>query len=227
METPEIHDDEPEITTPASTGLSVASLVLGIASLALCLGPLAGIPAVICGHMALSRIKAEPKKFQGHGMALAGTITGYFGIALIFIAIFAALIVPTIAIVREQARMAECSQNLKRIVTAQISYQIEKDGATVGKESWGELLNREGLPPRAFSCPLQSPQDRGAPENVATWSCYVQIQPVSNASTTGIHPICACPNHGKTLLVVYGDGHVEKLKNTTVEQLQEMGKAEK
>ena len=46
------------ISAPASArpqqGLAVTSLVLGIVSL-VCLGPLTGIPAIICGHIARKR----------------------------------------------------------------------------------------------------------------------------------------------------------------------------
>jgi hypothetical protein len=38
-----------------------------------------GIGGVVCGHLALSRIKASPA-LQGHGLAMAGLIIGYFTI---------------------------------------------------------------------------------------------------------------------------------------------------
>lgn len=62
-----------------NSGLAVASLVLGI--IALCAGPL-GFAAVILGHMALFRIKKEPG-LGGGGMAIAGLIMGYLGIAAV------------------------------------------------------------------------------------------------------------------------------------------------
>ena len=65
---------------PASptSGLAIASLVLGI--LGFFVG-LTSIPAVICGHMSLSEIKKAPGRISGKGLALAGLITGYLGIA--------------------------------------------------------------------------------------------------------------------------------------------------
>jgi hypothetical protein len=44
-----------------------------------CGGPLLGIGAVVCGHLALSKINANPN-LQGRGLALAGLIMGYFAI---------------------------------------------------------------------------------------------------------------------------------------------------
>jgi len=60
-----------------TNGLAIASLIMGILAL-ICVGPLAGIPGVICGHMALGRIKLSGQ--GGRGMAIAGLVMGYIGI---------------------------------------------------------------------------------------------------------------------------------------------------
>lgn len=71
-------------TLPAATAttepLAIWSFVLGVLSL-LCCGFILGIPAVICGHLALSKLQREPHR-QGKGFALAGVIIGYVAIAL-------------------------------------------------------------------------------------------------------------------------------------------------
>jgi hypothetical protein len=64
----------PPPATPKTNGLAIASLVLGIASI-VCLGCVAGIPAIICGHLALKQIAARGE--GGAGMAKAGLIIGY------------------------------------------------------------------------------------------------------------------------------------------------------
>jgi hypothetical protein len=72
-----------------TNGLAVASLVCGIAQIMV--GPLSGIPAIILGHVARSRISQTGE--QGGGLALAGLILGYVGLvlfAIIIIAIVAA-----------------------------------------------------------------------------------------------------------------------------------------
>lgn len=73
-----IHTDEycsPK-KKPRTETLAVLSFVLGIMSV---LGGniLTGIPAVICGHVARSRIKKQPMLLTGSGLAFAGLITGY------------------------------------------------------------------------------------------------------------------------------------------------------
>jgi hypothetical protein len=73
-----------------TNGLAVAALVCGVAQIAF-LGPLVGIPAIILGHVARSRIRQTGE--QGAGMALAGLILGYIGLALtvIFVIILIAV----------------------------------------------------------------------------------------------------------------------------------------
>ena len=59
-------------------GLALASLACGLAQFAF--GPLATIPAIVCGHMARSQIKRTGE--QGSGLALAGLILGWAAVIL-------------------------------------------------------------------------------------------------------------------------------------------------
>ncbi|MFH1475996.1 MAG: DUF4190 domain-containing protein [Verrucomicrobiota bacterium] len=65
--------------------LAVWALILGIASLVFCCLPLA-IPAIICGHLARSKIQQTPAALSGNGMALAGLITGYVSMVAFILA---------------------------------------------------------------------------------------------------------------------------------------------
>ena len=66
--------------TPAAkiNGLAIASLACGLAQFAF--GPLATIPAIVCGYMARSQIKHTGE--QGAGLALAGLILGWVVVIL-------------------------------------------------------------------------------------------------------------------------------------------------
>ena len=70
--------------SPKSTAYANASLILAAASLIL--GPFAAVPGIVCGHIALSRMRKNPA-IDGYGRALAGTILGYS-----FMIVFAAFI---------------------------------------------------------------------------------------------------------------------------------------
>jgi hypothetical protein len=68
--------------SPPTSGFAIASMVCGIVTPCLChVGIVAAIPAVICGHLAMSRIRENPL-IPGRGMALAGLIIGYIFTAL-------------------------------------------------------------------------------------------------------------------------------------------------
>jgi hypothetical protein len=66
-----------------NSGLAIASMVCGIVGYLTCwfVGIL-GIPAVICGHMALNQINNSAVPVAGRGMAIAGLILGYLGILI-------------------------------------------------------------------------------------------------------------------------------------------------
>jgi hypothetical protein len=71
-----------------SRKLAFASLILGIiAVFFMAAGLLPGLPAIICGHKAVSRTKRFPDKYGGRGMAIVGLILGYImsAISLTFI----------------------------------------------------------------------------------------------------------------------------------------------
>jgi len=58
-----------------TSGLAIVSLVLSV------VGPITCVPAIICGHLALRRIRKEPI-LRGRGLALAGLIIGYIVLGL-------------------------------------------------------------------------------------------------------------------------------------------------
>jgi type II secretory pathway pseudopilin PulG len=125
---------------PKTDGGAIASLVLGIASIALCLTFLAGIPAIIVGHISLSRIKKSMGRLKGEGMALTGLILGY--ISLLFILIIAAIAIPNLLRARISANEATAASTVRTINTAQITYSTTypeqgyaRDLATLGPGS--------------------------------------------------------------------------------------------
>ena len=76
---------QPQLATTNS--LAITSLICGIAQFMF--GPLATIPAVVCGHMARSQIRRTRE--QGAGMALAGLILGWIGVGFTVLVAVAAI----------------------------------------------------------------------------------------------------------------------------------------
>jgi type II secretory pathway pseudopilin PulG len=105
---------------PKTDGGAITSMVLGIASFALCLSFLTGIPAIILGHISLSRIKKSMGRLKGEGMALTGLILGY--ISLPSILIIAAIAIPNLLRARISANEAAAASTVRVINTSQITY---------------------------------------------------------------------------------------------------------
>jgi hypothetical protein len=81
----------PQLATTNS--LAITSLICGIAQFMF--GPLATIPAVVCGHMARHQIRRTGE--QGAGMALAGLILGWIGVGFTALLVLVAILL-TVAV---------------------------------------------------------------------------------------------------------------------------------
>jgi len=113
----------------ASSSLPGWSLGLGIASF-LC-GIFAGLPAVICGHKSLGKMKRGEVSDSGRGMAIAGLIMGYISVAMtvIMIPIMIAIAVPTFNSVQEKAIETKSSNQVRQIILGCKQYALDHDGS--------------------------------------------------------------------------------------------------
>jgi type IV pilus assembly protein PilA len=105
---------------PAQTsGKAIASLVCGLFIFAF---PLS-ILAVIFGHLGVSEIRKSAGRLRGEGMAIAGLILGYVGLAIIpLILIFAAIAIPNLLRARMAANEASAVGGVRVLLTAEIAY---------------------------------------------------------------------------------------------------------
>jgi competence protein ComGC len=111
---------------PRTSTAAIWSLVLGILSV-VCFSILAGIPAVICGHIAHGKIKHSGGQLTGEGLALGGLITGYLSIALaVFVLpLMLAIAVPNFIKARHVAMQNMCINNLRQIEGAVEAWALE------------------------------------------------------------------------------------------------------
>ncbi len=70
------------VATTKNEPLAIWALVLGLLGF-FCCGPFGAIPAIVCGHSALSKIGNDPG-LGGRGMAITGLVLGYLW-AIIFV----------------------------------------------------------------------------------------------------------------------------------------------
>jgi len=94
-----------------TSACAVWSLILGILGI--------GIPAIVCGHIARSRIQSSGGTMTGSGMALAGLILGYLSLALVVLFFLvggcAAITIPSFVSARNTAQKTACINNLRII----------------------------------------------------------------------------------------------------------------
>ena len=117
----------PLSSVPVTSGLAIASLISGLAIFIF--GPLAGIAAVITGHIARSQIKASLGRLTGRGLALAGLILGYFSIAIVPIIIvmfmLAAVGIPSFQRAKKRSQATRVLDDLRMLDSAIDQYSIE------------------------------------------------------------------------------------------------------
>ena len=100
-----------------TSGKAIASLVSGILFF---IFP-AAIVAVVLGHISLSEINRSMGRVRGKGMALAGLILGYIGIAFIPL-IIAAIAIPNLLRAKVAANEASAVGTLRVYNTAMVTY---------------------------------------------------------------------------------------------------------
>lgn len=162
-------------TTPAqpkNCGLAIWSLVLGILSLT-CFWLLTAIPAVICGHMAYSRIRRSAGALSGQGLAIGGLVTGYIAIAfsIFVLPLLAAIAIPNFVKARTTAQMNACISNLRQIEGAKEQWAFEfkkQQGDTPTSQELDGYLKRQ------LSCPAGG---------------------VYTLNSVGVKPSCSIPTH--------------------------------
>jgi hypothetical protein len=186
-------------------GLAITSLVLGIVSL---MGGvlLTGIPAIITGIMARNRVRREPARYGGDGLALTGLILGCVGVALTFLlALPAALLLPALAKAKARAQRITCVSNMKMIGLG--ARMFAADHHEVFPTNFLSMSNE--LPsPKILTCPADTTRLK-----MMSWADYSEANvsyefliPGGKTDDLERQPVFRCPIHNN---VGYGDGSVQ------------------
>ncbi len=107
-------------TVPAETSTkAIISLVCG---LFIFFFPLS-LAAVILGHLSLSEIKKSAGRLAGEGLAMAGLVLGYIGVASIpLVLIIAAIAIPNLLRARMAANESSAVASVRAITSSQVAY---------------------------------------------------------------------------------------------------------
>lgn len=125
--------------TPETSGKAIASLISGLFFFFL---P-ASILAVVFGHLSLRDIRKSAGRVKGEGVAIAGLILGYLGVAFVpFILIIAAIAIPSLLGARIAANESSAVASIRTLNTAEISYSATHNaGFTCSLSDLSEVID--------------------------------------------------------------------------------------
>jgi hypothetical protein len=220
------------------SGLAITSLVLGILSL-VCFGVLAGIPAIICGHIARARSRRYPAVYGGAGLALAGLIMGYVGVVITLV-VLPAMLLPALSQSRSKAQRINCVNNLKQIGLAfrvwaidngdQFPFNVStnkggtmelstrnRDGVDNHPEWIFQVMSNELSTPKILVCPADGSK-QPALDFRSLQAANVSYRVYSGTNVTDANPqeiLAICPIHDNVLLC---DGSVQQFSKARLAQ---------
>jgi type IV pilus assembly protein PilA len=104
-----------------TSGKAVGSLICGLLFVFF---PFA-IVAIILGHISLSEIRKSAGRQTGEGLAIAGLVLGYSGLAVIPVLIIAAIAIPNLLRARIAANESSAISEVRTLITAEASYAAQ------------------------------------------------------------------------------------------------------
>ncbi|NIP22557.1 MAG: DUF4190 domain-containing protein [Phycisphaerae bacterium] len=128
-----------QLPSPKTSGLAIASLVLGICGIFTC--GLTAIIGLILGIVGLCAISKRAPQLKGKGLAIAGIIISAILIVLMpIMAIFMAILTPSFDTARSQAMNIMSMNNTKQICLAMAMYCEDNDGSFPPVDNWPDVL---------------------------------------------------------------------------------------
>jgi hypothetical protein len=182
-------------------GMAIASLILGICGIT-CFSLIAGIPAVILGHIAYNRSRKLPSLYGGSGLAITGLVLGY--LSLLALPILAGLFLPALAKAKERAQTINCVIQMKAV-----SLAINQSSQESFPTNLLVLSNRLSEP-KLLVCPSDSARRRPKSwaDLAASGSSYEYTNPKTGSLQEGAQTVVLrCPIHEN---VAFADGSVSQ-----------------
>lgn len=172
-----------------TSGKAIGSLICGLIPIF----PVS-VGAIILGHISLSEIRKSAGRLSGQGLAIAGLVLGYMGVAVIPVLIIAAIAIPNLLRARIAANESAAVGSMRTLITAEFSYSQSRShsGFTCNLSelaSAGLIDNALGSGKKyGYRFDLQNcvgKTEGGPPSKIQITASPVQY------NTTGIRAFCA------------------------------------
>jgi hypothetical protein len=122
-----------------TSGMAIASLVLGICGLVSC--GITGIVGLILGIIGLVSIRKSTGQLKGQGLAIAGIAVSAVGIVLVpLIGFMIAILTPALVSARHQAMSVLPMNHARQLCLAMIMYADDHDGRFPPADNWPDVL---------------------------------------------------------------------------------------
>ena len=118
-----------------TSGMAIASMVIGIFCLIPFLGVLFSLPAIILGIIAAVAISKNKETLKGLGMAITGIVLGAVSVILIpIVAILAAIAIPNFMMAKTKAQDALARSTISNIATAFETYAVDNGAYPISED---------------------------------------------------------------------------------------------
>ena len=123
-----------------TSGLAVASLVLGILGFLTC--GLTGLVGAILGVVALIGISKSAGTLRGQGMAISGLVTSLLSLLSgVFYGMVAAIVLPEFAMASQEAQLAVSVTRLETLASVTELYGVAHDGELPPVHDWVNAID--------------------------------------------------------------------------------------
>ncbi len=216
--------------TPAKTsGMAIASLVLGALGIACGLTAIVGL---VLGIVALTKINKSQGQLAGRGLAIAGIVVSSILLAFSLL-ILPALLLPALAKAKAKAQSIACMGNAKQLAVGVILHAQANTNACPPAATWCDAIQPQIGSPSVFQCPAgdKSHQSHYAfnvrldrlnldeVKDPAQTVLFFETDGGWNLSG-GSELLPRKPRHGRDVIVGFVDGHVEVVPESRLPQLQ-------
>jgi prepilin-type processing-associated H-X9-DG protein len=214
--------------SPAKTsGLAIASLVLGILGMFTC--GISSVVGLILGIVAMGRVKKSNGALEGHGLALAGTIVS--GVFIFMLPLTGAMMLPALETAKQRALTIQCVNNMKQLALAVRIYSGDNNDHFPPAAKWCDSIKSEVGSDRVYKCPAADNNERcnyaynsrldGMEEkNIDPDTVlFFEIEGGWNVSG-GPELLISRSRHRNIFVVAFADGHVEQMTAARLAKLR-------
>jgi hypothetical protein len=209
-----------------TSGMAIASLVLGL------VGFLCGLPAIaglILGIAAQAKIRKSGGQLKGGGLATAGIIVS--AVMLLFsLIVMPALLLPALAKAKQRAQNINCASNARQVVLAVRLYADDNDGKCPPTIGWCDAIVNNLPGAETFTCPQRRGTQSGFAFNARLAGKTLSSIPPDTVlvfesdggwnATGGPESVVSRPPHGRSYVFGFADGSVRQVERDELPQLR-------